>query len=133
MNAEKLLSECRKFTIASTETTNIEPELDQGNSDFMVSFTSRRAARNSSLGNDIESEVSRYLADPDTDYNMLNKYPTIRSVYFRFNTTLSSSGAVERLFSQSLMIFTLRRNRISAEHFEQTLLLKYNRKLIAHL
>ncbi|XP_055314626.1 uncharacterized protein LOC129575176 [Sitodiplosis mosellana] len=130
MSAKRLLvAECNKF-IDVRPTLTAEPELNEEQDDFFVSFASRRLARSTSLESEIDSEVSRYLADPEGNYSMLNKYPTIRSIYFRYNTTLSSSGAVERLFSQSLLIFTPRRNRISDEHFEQSLLLKYNRKLI---
>lgn len=98
--------------------------------DFIISFGSHRSIRRNSFENDIESEVSRYICDIRTDDSILNEYPNVREVYFKYNTTLSSSAPVERVFSQSLMIFTPRRNRLSATHFEQTLLLKHNRKLI---
>lgn len=98
--------------------------------DFIISFGSYRSIRRNSFENDIESEVSRYICDIRTEDSILNEYPNVREVYFRYNTTLSSSAPVERVFSQSLMIFTPRRNRLSATHFEQTLLLKHNRKLI---
>lgn len=79
---------------------------------------------------EIESEVSRYLMDHRKENSMLNECPHIRRLFLKFNTTLSSSAPVERVFSQSMMIFTPRRNRISGAKFEKTLLLKHNRMLI---
>lgn len=97
---------------------------------FLVTFSSRRMARANSVDDDIQIEVKNYLSESQTDYKILHKYPLIKAIFFKYNTTLSSSAAVERVFSQSLMIFTPRRNRISSDHFEQVLLLKHNRKLI---
>lgn len=127
-----LIDECKM--LKSSE-ANVATEDDIENdgpstSSFFVSFASRRLNRSNSTDNVIETEVNKYLNDPDVDYRLLDQYPSIREIFFRQNTTLSSSGAVERLFSQSMMIFTPRRNRLSADNFEKTLLLKHNRKLI---
>lgn len=124
-----MIAECRKFKTVernnAPETNNMEQ-----NDGFILRFNSRRINRSNSIENEIDAEVAAYLMDSDTDYKMLNRYPAIRSIFFKYNTTLSSSAAVERVFSQSLMIFTPRRNRISAQHFEQVLLLKHNNKLM---
>lgn len=100
--------------------------------DFFVEFTHRSQARRYSIENDIESEINRYFSDKRTETSMLNEYPTIKELYFRYNTTLSASAAVERVFSQCALIFRPHRNRISAENFEKTLLLKYNRKILKY-
>lgn len=84
----------------------------------------------SSIENDIEFEVARYLMDVRTDNIILNEYPNVREVYFKFNTTLSSSAPVEGVFSQSMMIFTPRRNRLSVSNFEIALMYKHNWKII---
>lgn len=125
-----LVNECKKFR----ETTSIEHCTENlpvnSEDDFIISFSDRRNIRRDSIDSEIESEVARFLCDPRTDSSILNEFPNIRSVYFKYNTTLCSSAPVERVFSQSMMIFTPRRNRLSAPIFEKTLLLKHNRMLL---
>ena len=75
----------------------------------------------------VESEVSNYLADPDSSLAMLNKYPMVKAVFTEFNTTLPSSAAVERLFSVGGQIETPRRNQLSDSNFEKLLMLKANK------
>lgn len=126
-----LVAECKKLSNNIVqESDNIRAEEPTQTSTFFVSFASRRAVRRSSLETEIDLEVPRFLMDDRSNINILNEYPMVREVYFKYNTTLSSSAAVERVFSQSMMIFTPRRNRLSAKNFEQTLLLKHNRKII---
>lgn len=107
------------------------PDETQGtdeSNDFSVSFASRRETRRGSVESVIEDEVHRFLSDNRAEYFNLNEYPNIRHVFYRHNTTLCSSAAVERVFSQSNMIFTPRRNRLLSDNFEHILLLKHNRK-----
>lgn len=96
-----LVDECRK--LKSDEATSVIED-DIGSSgtssgSFFISYASRRLNRSNSTENAIESEVIKYLNDPDMDYRLLDRYPLIREIFFQQNTTLSSSGAVERLFS----------------------------------
>lgn len=130
-----LISECKKFasesffanqTYATEESANNVAMTD----DFIISYVSQRNTRRTSIENNIESEVARFLVDMRTNTNILNEYPFVKEAYFKFNTTLSSSAPVERVFSQSMMIFTPRRNRISTENFEMALLSKINRSLL---
>lgn len=100
--------------------------------DFFVAFNHRSQVRRNSIEHDIENEINRYLSDDRIEISMLNEYSTIKQLYFRYNTTLSASAAIERVFSQCALIFRPHRNRISAENFEKTLLLKYNGKLLEH-
>lgn len=128
----QLISECKKFKSKEMNSAPIiqDDAVSESNDDFIISFATNRDVRRTSIDGEIESEVSRYLCDIRKDMNILDEYPNVRAVFFKFNTTLSSSAPVERVFSQSLMIFTPRRNRISADHFEQSLLLKHNRSLL---
>lgn len=123
-----LIAECK---ILKKEISNMifeEVQDAPAQDDFIISYS--RDFRRNSIENEIESEVSRFLCDFRTDNSILDEYPNVRAAYFKFNTTISSSAPVERVFSQSMMIFAPRRNRLSAKHFEQALLLKHNRKLL---
>lgn len=121
----KLLPECnqRDRNESHSSSTNDNDE------EFFLSFASRRSNRRTSIEQNINAELERYLNDDRKQYSMLNDYPNIRELFFKFNTTLASSGVVERVFSQSSLIFTPRRNRILASNFEYALLLKYNRNI----
>lgn len=129
-----LIIECKKIQAESTvnavdHDANIATE-NTTQDDFLIEFRGLRNMRISSTESDIESEVARFIADSRSEISILNEYPKIKKVYYKFNTTLSSSAPVERLFSQSSMIFTPRRNRLSSVKFEQALMLKVNRKLL---
>ena len=86
--------------------------------------------RRNSLDNMVEDEVERFLKDECTNVQILDEYPSIRNVFFRHNTTLSASGAVEWIFSQSKLIYTPNRNRFSAENFEKSLTTNHSQDLI---
>lgn len=126
---EMLISECKLFEENSNSfDSNDDTENNSPPDDFYISFSNRRDTRRRSFEILIEEEVNRYSDDNRTEYSMLNEYPRIKRVFFRHNTTLTASAAVERVFSQSEMIFAPRRNRLQADNFERVILLKHNRK-----
>lgn len=126
-----LISECKKIKSEAVENvTQPMAVVEEDDDEFIISYSSRRDIRRSSIESEIESEVSRFLFDIRSDNSILDEFPTVKAVYFKYNTTLSSSAPIERVFSQSLMIFTPRRNRLSATRFEQAIILKHNRKLL---
>lgn len=95
--------------------------------EFFV-YSSNRVHRRSSIEDMILAELQRYLNDDRTSIDILNEYPNVKKIYMRYNTTLSASAAVERIFSQALMIFAPRRNRLNDDLFEKTLFMKINRE-----
>lgn len=130
---ELLTQECKKMAREIHQNISTEPHTSSAQDvtdDFIISFATQRNNRRASLENDIESEVARFFVDSRTDMKILHEYPHVKEVYFKYNTTLSSSAPVERVFSQSMMIFTPRRNRISSKNFEMALLSKVNRSLL---
>ena len=72
----------------------------------------------------VSSEVYNYLADEDTDLSTLHRYPHVKQVFLKYNTTLPSSAAVERLFSFASLVLTARRGSLSDEIFAKLTLLK---------
>lgn len=126
-----LVQECIRLSnnIAIQNDYNVEMSTEAPLDSFFITFR-RPTVRRNSLDNAAEEEVERFLKDGRTNVDILNEYPMIKNIFYRHNTTLSASGAVERLFNQSKMMFTPARNRISAENFEKSLLLKCNKKLM---
>lgn len=114
----------------ANETSDVE--ITNNSEDFYISYASIRPNRRGSIETTIEEEVTRYLADPRVENSILREYPNVMQVLFKHNTTLSASAAVERVFSQSMLIFTPRRNRLLPENFEKILLLKHNQKLLTN-
>lgn len=126
-----LITECKKLL----HEANIDNREEYSNSaavtdDFIISFAAMRNTRRTSIENDVESEVARFLVDKRTDIEILNEYPHVKEAFYKYNTTLASSAPVERVFSRSAMVFTPRRNKLNAKNFEETLLLDINRALL---
>lgn len=74
-----------------------------------------------------DNEINFYFSDPNTDLESLNRYPTLKNIFLKFNCATPSSAPVERLFSAASLVRTARRNRLSDRHFEMLLLLKINK------
>lgn len=77
------------------------------------------------LRNKIDLELIQYLDDPRVDLSMLESYPFIRKIFLRFNTPLSTSESVERLFSFN----SFPNQDIPDDLFEKIILLKANNVL----
>lgn len=95
----------------------------------------RSNERRTSTDETLTLEVWKFIVAPITDdipsqMNQIKALPVLEELFRKYNTTLSSSAPVERIFSNALLIFTPRRNRISDEHFEQSLLLRRNTELL---
>jgi hypothetical protein len=79
---------------------------------------------------EVDKECISYLSDNSTDIDMLQRYNLIRAIFIKYNTTLPSSAAVERLFSTAGQIEVPRRNCLSDTTFEKLLLLKANKHML---
>lgn len=76
--------------------------------------------------NKIELELLQYLQDKATHTSMLDGYPVVRKLFLRYNTSLTSSGPVERLFSFAGIIHNHKRHSLSDTMFERLVCLKGN-------
>ena len=77
----------------------------------------------------IDSEINLFLNNPDKNFAMLHKYPSILKLFIRYNTTLPSSAPVERLFSAGSIVLTARKTRLNDFLLEHLILLKIGLKL----
>uniref|UniRef100_A0A8C6U382 HAT C-terminal dimerisation domain-containing protein n=1 Tax=Neogobius melanostomus TaxID=47308 RepID=A0A8C6U382_9GOBI len=74
---------------------------------------------------DSETEVIDYLKS-GSDMEVLNRFPTIKRLFMKYNTATPSSAPVERLFSLGSLVLSPRRNRLSDKRFERLLLMRFN-------
>lgn len=119
-------SEMMRYSAQIVETESINDTDNSKRHEFFV-YSTNRNHRRTSLEDILSAEFQRYLNDERTSLEMLDEYPHMKQIYLRYNTTLSASAAVERIFSQALMVFAPRRNRLNGDLFEKTLFSKINR------
>lgn len=126
-----LEEEAQKIVQNNFNINNVFDEIDEIDDDAFLPRQSLSSTRrlSSEDASGVGVEIVRYLEDRDKEFEMLKKYPVIQKIHRKFNTTLSSSGPIERMFSQALIFFTPRRNRISDSNFEKSLMLKKNKDL----
>lgn len=74
----------------------------------------------------ISSQFYAYMNDVIVGPEIWEKYPALKEASFYFNTPLTSSAPVERLFSFAGIVNTPRRNALSDLSFEKLVLLKSN-------
>lgn len=128
-NAKSIFEDEIRKTESTPRETVIVEDSDIEDDEF-VSTNILSSTRRASTDSGWATEAFNYIEDRKKNLDMLNQYPLISAVFRKYNTTLSSSGPVERLFSQALIIYTPRRNRITHQNFEKTLLLKKNHNIL---
>lgn len=86
---------------------------------------------NSEVSNDNLSKIEAlaYFDNKHKSYVVLKTYPTVKNIFLKYNTTLSSSASVERFFSQGILVMVPSRNRLDSKIFEILLKLKVNKSI----
>lgn len=112
-------NEFRKLNSNNSQPQESQLVHDHGDDDLVFI----RAGPTQSEG---KKEIDEYFADPATDFKMLQRYPTVIKMFFRYNTQLPSSATVERMFSFATMLNDPRRRKMLPENFESSVLMKAN-------
>lgn len=114
-----------------TETENpAQPEAQASSNAEKDHFYEFDSDEDSTSQNAIESEVNDYLSNAK-QYECLNKYPKVKKLFLEYNTSISPSAPVERLFSLGGLVLTPKRNRLTDARFEKMLLMRYNKDFLA--
>ena len=89
-------------------------------SDDDYGYDEDATASQSSTGsvNSMKLQAINYLSDGSTSMSSLQSYKTVQMVFTRYNTSLTSSAAVERFFNCAGLIATPRRYRLSDVHLK---------------
>ncbi|XP_055920167.1 uncharacterized protein LOC129951844 [Eupeodes corollae] len=74
----------------------------------------------------IRREFNRYLSDEDNSLSSLDRYPVVKNVFIKYNTTLPSYASVRRLFAYSGVTSSRRNLKMSSRHFERLVIMKAN-------
>lgn len=123
----------QKNESSQSKTRNEKNHCDSTESQFSKQL--RQGERRSSNDDTLTLDIWKYLLQSTDDPNLdqIRGVPILEYLFRRYNTTLSSSGVIERIFSRALLIFTPRRNRISDENFEKSLFIQQNGELLMRL
>lgn len=100
---------------SSTSTSDTEE-------DFFI-FSCPKTEKQQSLQ---QLQFVSFLNDKSKFLSSLNNYPSVKKVFIRFNTSLCSSAAVERLFSFAGFIQSPTRQSLSDKSFQKLIFLKGN-------
>ena len=72
-------------------------------------------------------DVLHFMEDPNNNLESLHRYPKIKNVFLKFNTSLTSSTPVEHFFSFGSIILQGRKGRLTDKNFKKLTLLKANK------
>lgn len=111
----------------SSDTLNTFFDFDESESIPGTSFSQNESTFSETanlIKNKAELEYLRYVSDTRSNVSMLNDYTTIKKIFMKYNTPLTSSAAVERLFSFATIVNSPRRHALSDSNFEKLVVLK---------
>ncbi|XP_034941672.1 uncharacterized protein, partial [Chelonus insularis] len=93
-----------------------EASIEGTNSGTLIDNTNKDSDDDHEFG-DPSSTIDSF--QPSSSQDSLEKYPSVRKIFLKYNTPLPSSAPVERLFSNATMLHLPKYDRLTDEHFEQ--------------
>jgi len=97
---------------------------DGENSDDLFAFVADNSSTQINMDDTIEKEIHDYLTVKSTDSSIILNFPRLHQAFLKFNASLPSSAAVERLFSVAGQILVPRRCKLSNTMFEKLVFLR---------
>jgi hypothetical protein len=82
----------------------VSPRTREGSEDDPLNFDNDVSPR--------KDEMDSYLSDKDKSLAILDRHPAMKKKMFTYNTALSYSAHVERLYSIAPLVLIARRNRL---------------------
>ena len=76
----------------------------------------------------VVDKIDKYLSSADTPLESLMAYPRFLKAFVKYNSFLTSSATVERLFSCAGQILVPRRCKVSDKKFDKLVFLRYKLK-----
>lgn len=127
----EMANSLKKSTTDETTKEIYDPTSEKKSKESLFFKRLRAGERRTSTDDNLTFDVWKYMLQTidDPNLNQIRGVPILDHMFRCFNTTLASSAAVERIFSQALIVFSNRRNRISNENFEKILFVNRNRDL----
>ena len=121
------IDEMRKYgnEMSIVEGRNPEPDAASQKTDFYEFKSDEEESSRDS----VEVEAAEYLSVAKK-IECLHKFPTVKRIFLKYNTSIPSNAPVERLFSLGNLVLTLRWNRLTPSRFERLLLLRYNKDFV---
>lgn len=112
--------------VIPTSTTNDTHNKSKWDNFFYFNSDSDSDSQYNEPRSKAEFLISHFFVEESGDINLLERYSKIKNVFLKYNTPLSSSASVERLFSYATITNCPKANRLSDQMFEKRVVLKAN-------
>ena len=122
-----LIPSANELSVSLTP-SNVESATSGSEEEDYFGFKEKGTASQPSGHMSVDMQILEFLKDKDKNLQSLNKYPLLKSIFLRYNTTIPSSAPVERLFSVAGMTLTPKRSSLADKTFERLILIRANNK-----
>jgi len=114
---------------AKQNSSEIESHSSEESEESFIIFSSEPDQFRQQSSNELE--FISFLNDKNKSLSCLDNYPKIKKLFIKYNTSLTSSASVERLFSFAGLIHSPCRSSMSDDTFKKLVSLKGNQEFIS--